>query len=105
MSIDKKKYCLKRAKWVVEDDCPTCMSCVLDVIREMSDRWRMDIDTIMDRLAFIADQRYDGITLRQTVDNLMGAIRSVEVLLTRSGIRCGLRVKGIPPRSNFLKKG
>jgi hypothetical protein len=92
LSIDRKKYCLKRAKWVVEDDCPTCMSCVLDVIREMSDRWKMDIDTIMDKLAFIADQKYDGITLRQTVDNLMGAIRGVENTFDK--LRNSMWVKG-----------
>lgn len=92
MSIDRKKYCLKRAKWVVEDDCPSCMSCVLDVIREMSDRWKMDIDTIMDKLAFIADQKYDGITLRQTVDSLMGAIRGVENTFDK--IRNSMWVKG-----------
>jgi hypothetical protein len=92
LSIDKKKYCLKRAKWVLEDECPTCMSCVLDVIREMSDRWKMDIDTIMDKLAFIADQKYDGITMRQTVDHLIGAIRSVEGTFEK--MRNSMWVKG-----------
>jgi len=92
LAIDKKKYCLKRAKWVVEDECPTCMSCVLDVIREMSDRWKMDIDTIMDKLAFIADQKYDGITMRQTVDHLIGAIRSIDSTFEK--MRNSMWIKG-----------
>jgi len=92
LSIDKKKYCIKRAKWVLEEDCPTCMSCVLDTIREMADRWKMDIDTIMDKLTFIADQKYDGITLRQTVDHLISAIRTVE--LTFEKVRNSMWIKG-----------
>jgi hypothetical protein len=92
LSIDKKKYCIKRAKWVLEEDCPSCMSCVLDTIREMADRWKMDIDTIMDKLTFIADQKYDGITLRQTVDHLISAIRTVE--LTFEKVRNSMWVKG-----------
>jgi hypothetical protein len=92
LSIDKKKYCIKRAKWVNEEDCPTCMSCVLDVVREMSDRWKMDIDTIMDKLTFIADQKYDGVTLRQTVDYLVSAIRTVEQSFEK--IRNAMWIKG-----------
>jgi hypothetical protein len=92
LSIDKKKYCIKRAKWVVEEECPTCMSCVLDTIREMSDRWKMDIETIMDKLTFIADQKYDGITLRQTVDHLVSAIRTVELSFEK--VRNSMWVKG-----------
>nr|MDO8100101.1 hypothetical protein [Candidatus Njordarchaeota archaeon] len=92
LSIDRKKYCIKRARWVLEEDCPTCMSCVLDTISEMADRWKMDIDTIMDKLTFIADQKYDGITLRQTVDHLISAIRTVE--LTFDKVRNSMWVKG-----------